>query len=80
MRDPSRWHRPSSRRVPPVPPEFVQQFTEGGWRRIERIYGGRNDLVRKWIEMAGGERALKALRRAHLRGTSVASVTELEDA
>lgn len=60
------WKRPPSRLVPPVPDGFVQHFMEGGWRRIERIYGARNDLVRKWIVMAGGERELKAKRRAYI--------------
>ena len=62
----AKYARPSSKRVPPVPPEFVQQFVEGGWRRIERVYGGRNDLVRKWMVMAGGERKMKAMRREYL--------------
>lgn len=61
-----KWRRPSSRLVPPVPAEFVQQFIEGGWRRIERVYGRRNDLVRKWIVLVGGERDLKAKRREWL--------------
>jgi hypothetical protein len=60
------YRRHSSKRLPPVPPEFVEQFVLGGYRRIERIYGGRNDLVRKWIEMSGGESVLKAKRREHL--------------
>ena len=67
----AQYRRPSSRRVPPVPPEFVQQFGEGGWRRIERVYGARNDLVRKWIVLAGGERELKAKRREWLLGLRV---------
>ena len=68
LRDEARakYARPSSKRVPPLPPEFVQQFVEGGWRRIERVYGGRNDLVRKWMVLAGGERKMKAMRREHL--------------
>lgn len=68
MVDVGKWRRPSSKRVPPVPPEFVQQFCEGGWRRIERLYGARNDLVRKWIALAGGEWELKAKRREWLLG------------
>lgn len=63
MSDRRVYRRYPSWRVPPVPPEFVQQFMEGGWRRIERVYGGRNDLVRKWIALAGGEIALKRMRR-----------------
>lgn len=63
MSDRRTYRRYSSRRIPPVPAEFVQQFLEGGWRRIERVYGGRNDLVRKWIAMAGGEVELKRMRR-----------------
>lgn len=77
MRKRVAWFRQPSRRIPPVPPEFVQQFIEGGWRRIERIYGARNDLMRKWIALAGGERHLKSLRRAYRQGASVASVTEM---
>lgn len=63
MSDRRAYRRYSSRRIPPVPPEFVQQFLIGGWRQIERIYGGRNDLVRKWIALAGGEVELKRRRR-----------------
>ena len=55
------------RTFPPPPPEFAQQFIEGGWRRIERLYNCRTHLGMKWIEMCGGN-DLKARRKAHMRG------------
>ncbi len=55
------------RHIPPCPPEFAEQFVEGGWRRVERIYGARTDLLLKWIETSGGD-ALYAARREHKRG------------
>jgi hypothetical protein len=54
------------RAVPACPPEFAEEFILGGWRRVERIYGARTDLLVKWIEMCGGE-ALESQRRAHMR-------------
>lgn len=41
------------RTIPPPPPEFPEQFELGGWERVERIYGARSDLVRKWIALTG---------------------------
>lgn len=55
------------RRVPPVPPEFEQEFVTGGWRRVERLYNARTDLLWKWIHMSGGD-ALIQKRRAFQRG------------
>lgn len=54
------------RYIPPCPPEFAEQFVAGGWRRVERIYGARTDLLLKWIEACGGV-ALYARRREALR-------------
>lgn len=48
--------------TPPPPVEFAEEFIRGGWRRVERLYGARTDLLLKWIEMSGGE-ALYARRR-----------------
>ena len=42
-----------NRTFPPPPPEFAEQFADGGWRRVERIYGARTSLIRKWIAMTG---------------------------
>lgn len=53
------------RHIPPCPPEFAEQFISGGWRRVERIYGARTDLLLKWVEMCGGPK-LYAERRQHL--------------
>jgi hypothetical protein len=47
------------RTIPAPPPEFASQFAKGGWRRVERLYGARTDLIRKWISMTGAERARK---------------------
>ena len=41
------------RTFPPPPPEFAEQFADGGWRRVERIYGARTSLIRKWIALTG---------------------------
>lgn len=48
------YRRPSTRIIPPPPPEFAEEFIAGGWRRVERLYGCRTDLLLKWIEMCGG--------------------------
>lgn len=53
--------------IPPCPPEFSDEFVRGGWRRVERIYGPRTDLLLKWIEQSGGD-ALYAKRREAKRG------------
>jgi hypothetical protein len=45
-----------------VPPEFLDQFVEGGWRRVERIYGARTSQIRKWIAMTGADVARRAAR------------------
>jgi len=45
------------RTFPPPPPEFAEQFADGGWRRVERIYGARTSLIRKWIALTGADRA-----------------------
>ena len=55
------------RPIPPCPPEFAEEFVRGGWRRVERLYNARTDLLLKWIEMSGGP-ALYARRREHKRG------------
>lgn len=49
--------------IPPAPPEFRDEFAKGGWRRVERIYGARTDLLLKWIAMTGAQ----AARDEHLR-------------
>lgn len=54
--------RMTVRTIPPPPPEFAQQFAEGGWRRVERIYGARTSLIRKWIAMTGADKARKEKR------------------
>lgn len=35
----------------PVDPEFVQTFIEGGWQRVERIWGKRR--VQTWVAVIG---------------------------
>lgn len=44
---------PSTKVIPPAPPEYRQQFEKGGWRLVERLYGARTDLHLKWQEMTG---------------------------
>jgi len=50
------------RTFPPPPPEFAEQFADGGWRRVERIYGARTSLIRKWIALTGADRARRERR------------------
>jgi hypothetical protein len=57
--------RPSTKIVPPSPPEFREKFIQGGWRMVERLYGARTGLLLVWIEMNGGEE-LYTLRRAEM--------------
>lgn len=54
-------------RIEPVPPEFRQQFLDGGWRRVERLYGARTSLLNKWLVICGFEQ-VKAERRVAKRG------------
>lgn len=51
----------TARTFPAPPPEFAAQFAEGGWRRIEHIYGGRTSLHRKWIAMTGADKIRKGV-------------------
>lgn len=53
--------------IPACPPEFADEFVRGGWRRVERLYNARTDLLLKWIEQSGG-RALLARRQAAKAG------------
>jgi hypothetical protein len=59
---------PPTRVIPPVPPEFPAEFIAGGWRRVERLYGARTDLLLKWVQLSGGQ-SLYAARAAHMRQT-----------
>lgn len=49
-----------------VPPNFVENFVEGGWRRVERVYG-TSRCVWQWVEMAGGADRLQSMRREYLK-------------
>lgn len=53
--------------VPNLPPHFEQHFIEGGWRRVERVYGCRDEVVLKWIEVCGGMDAMKGKRAKWVR-------------
>ncbi len=55
-----------TRQIPPVPPEFAAEFIAGGWRRVERLYGARTDLLLKWVTLSGGD-ALYGRRAAYMR-------------
>jgi hypothetical protein len=57
---PSEYRQPSTKALPPVPPNFAENFIRGGWRQIERMYGCRDDRLIKWQILAGGERLNRA--------------------
>lgn len=57
------------RHVPACPPEFAEEFVAGGWRRVERLYNARTDLLLKWIEMSGGEDLYERRRQAMRKAT-----------
>lgn len=50
--------------TPPLPPNFVKNFIDGGWRKVERMYGARSDVNRKWLHMAGGDELIAQRRIA----------------
>jgi hypothetical protein len=56
-----------TRAIAPVPPNFVRNFVEGGWRRLERVYGCRDDVILTWMEISGGLEAMQDQRRAYQR-------------
>lgn len=45
--------RPSTRIIPPPPPEYKANFERGGWRLVERLYGARTDLHLAWQAQLG---------------------------
>ena len=49
-----------------LPPGFVRNFVEGGWRQVERRYG-TSKMIWTWVEMAGGAEYLQKLRRDHIK-------------
>jgi len=59
-----------ARIVPACPPEFAEEFVSGGWRRVERLYNCRTDLLLKWIEMCGGPE-LDQRRKDHMKENGV---------
>jgi hypothetical protein len=60
-----------TRAIPPLPPSFESNFIAGGWRQVERVYGCRDEVILKWIEMCGGEE-LYAKRREARRQVATA--------
>jgi len=52
--------------LPGEPGEFARCFIEGGWRRLERVYGARTDRLVAWMHLAGGS-ALDEARKAFMR-------------
>ena len=52
----------------PLPPNFVANFLEGGWRKIERMYGARTDVNVKWLHMAGGDELIARRKIAKRKG------------
>lgn len=65
------YRRPSTKCVRPVPPEFAATFVEGGWRKIERVYHARTDLLTKWKAIRGDD-VLKSLRDRFMGGDKTA--------
>lgn len=49
------YRRPPTHALRPVPPEFADEFIRGGWRRIEHLFGARDDVHLQWIELSGGD-------------------------
>lgn len=58
----------TTRRFPPPPPEFREEFERGGWERAELLYGARTDVIVKWKHMTG------ARTRREMRGGNAAAV------
>lgn len=52
---PAGYTPPSTKVIPPAPPEYRANFEKGGWRLVERLYGARTDLHLKWQAMTGCE-------------------------
>lgn len=59
-RYPSTGPRPRLRKA--CPPAFAETFVRWGWRGVERAFGARNDINKRWVSYCGGEE----LKRARL--------------
>jgi len=55
------------RKAKPPPPHFVENFVRGGWRKVERMYGSRTDVLRNWFHICGGH-ALTDMGREYRMG------------
>lgn len=44
------------------PPAFAETFVRWGWRGVERAFGARSDINKRWVSHCGGEE----LKRARL--------------
>lgn|GEM_PF-1784452 len=53
----------STRRIKRIPPEFEDNFIEGGWPRVNTMYGKR--CANRWFVALGAER-LKEARKQYL--------------
>lgn len=40
----------------PPPPNFCQNFVRGGWRKAERMYGSRTEVIVNWYHVCGGRK------------------------
>lgn len=58
---------PPTKAVPDLPENFAKNFIEGGWRRLERVYGCRDDVILAWMAMCGGLEVMQQRRRQFLR-------------
>jgi hypothetical protein len=45
------------------PPAFAETFVRWGWRGVERAFGARTDINKRWLTHCGGEE----LQQARLR-------------
>lgn len=54
----------STKRVRPIPPEFEENFVDGGWPRVNHMYGKRPAL--RYFHAVGAER-LAFLRQIAFR-------------
>lgn len=58
------------------PPAFAETFVRWGWRGVERAFGARTDINKRWLTHCGGEE----LRQARLRYLAQMSALRAEKA
>jgi len=60
------------RKIPAPPADFKELFERGGWELVERAFGARSDLIRKWIHLTGAQ--CRHPRRARRQGVGAIAV------